>query len=141
MPAVRAIVRDAAAQDYRFSSLVLGIVKSDAFQKRIVAADTPDRLRSTLPCSSPGCRCPGGPFCKGVGATLALPFLDAMVPALTAAAEGGVGAAPRRVHLLLERHGDRQWTPATTGKGAAYPTILKPFEPHRSSAVVVSGPR
>jgi hypothetical protein len=40
MPAVRAIARASAAQDYRFSSLVLGIVKSDAFQKRIVAADT-----------------------------------------------------------------------------------------------------
>jgi mono/diheme cytochrome c family protein len=40
MPAVRAIVRDAAAYDYRFSSLVLGIVRSDAFQKRIVAVDT-----------------------------------------------------------------------------------------------------
>ena len=40
MPAVRTIVRDAAAQDYRFSSLVLGIVRSDAFQKRIVAVDT-----------------------------------------------------------------------------------------------------
>jgi hypothetical protein len=33
-------VIDAAAQEYRFSSLVLGIVKSDAFQKRIVVADT-----------------------------------------------------------------------------------------------------
>jgi hypothetical protein len=40
MPAVRAIVRGAAPQDYRFSSLVLGIVRSDAFQKRIVAVDT-----------------------------------------------------------------------------------------------------
>ena len=30
MPAVRTIVRDAAVQDYRFSSLVLGIVRSDA---------------------------------------------------------------------------------------------------------------
>ena len=44
---------------------------------------------------------------KGVGATLALPFLDAMVPALTPAPEGGGRPAPRRVHLLLERHGDR----------------------------------
>ena len=30
MPLVRSIVRDAAASNYRFSSLVLGIVKSDA---------------------------------------------------------------------------------------------------------------
>jgi mono/diheme cytochrome c family protein len=40
MPAVRAIVRDAGNNGYRFSTLVLGIVRSDAFQKRIVAANT-----------------------------------------------------------------------------------------------------
>jgi mono/diheme cytochrome c family protein len=34
MPAVRAIVRDAARQDYRFSSLVTGIVKSTPFQMK-----------------------------------------------------------------------------------------------------------
>jgi hypothetical protein len=32
MPEVRAIVRDAARNDYRFSSLLMGIVKSDPFQ-------------------------------------------------------------------------------------------------------------
>jgi mono/diheme cytochrome c family protein len=37
MPRVRAIVRDARAQDYRFSSLVLGVVRSDAFLKAKVA--------------------------------------------------------------------------------------------------------
>jgi len=35
MPAVRTIVRRAAATDYKFSSLVLGIVQSDSFQKKI----------------------------------------------------------------------------------------------------------
>jgi hypothetical protein len=34
MPAVRAIARDAAANENRFSSLVLGIVKSTPFQMR-----------------------------------------------------------------------------------------------------------
>jgi hypothetical protein len=34
MPAVRRIVREAARDDYRFESLVLGIVASDAFRKR-----------------------------------------------------------------------------------------------------------
>jgi hypothetical protein len=33
-PVVRAILRGAAPQDYRFSSLVLGIVKSTPFQMR-----------------------------------------------------------------------------------------------------------
>ncbi len=35
MPAVRAIVRNARSQDYRFSSLVLGIVNSVPFQWRM----------------------------------------------------------------------------------------------------------
>ena len=34
MPVVRQIARDAAAQNYRFSSIVLGIVKSTPFQKK-----------------------------------------------------------------------------------------------------------
>jgi mono/diheme cytochrome c family protein len=35
MPTVRGIVRRAAANDNRFSSLVMGIIESDAFQKRV----------------------------------------------------------------------------------------------------------
>ena len=44
MPAVRAIVRNAARDDYRFESIVLGIVQSDAFQMRQVPKPeaTPD---------------------------------------------------------------------------------------------------
>jgi len=38
MPAVRTIVRDAARDKYRFSSLILGIVKSSPFQMRTKAA-------------------------------------------------------------------------------------------------------
>jgi mono/diheme cytochrome c family protein len=41
MPTIRAIVRDAQAQDYRFSSIVLGIVRSPAF--------TTDRLPTPKP--------------------------------------------------------------------------------------------
>jgi mono/diheme cytochrome c family protein len=42
MPAVRKIVRSAAANDYRFSSLVLGIVSSDAFRlKKVTDGDKP----------------------------------------------------------------------------------------------------
>ena len=37
MPAIRAIVRGAAREDYRFASLVQGIVASDAFRMRVTA--------------------------------------------------------------------------------------------------------
>jgi hypothetical protein len=33
-PAVRKIVRDAAASDYRFSALLMGVVQSSPFQMR-----------------------------------------------------------------------------------------------------------
>ena len=36
MPVVRAIVRDAAADNYKFWSLVKGVVNSDAFLKKTV---------------------------------------------------------------------------------------------------------
>jgi hypothetical protein len=38
MPTVRGITRDAAKQNYRFSSIVLGIVKSPAFQMKTTTA-------------------------------------------------------------------------------------------------------
>ena len=39
MPVVRSIVRDAAEDDYRFSSIVLGIVRSPPFRMRMTPAD------------------------------------------------------------------------------------------------------
>jgi len=41
MPAVRSLVRQAAKDNYRFESIVLGIVSSDAFRKR--EASSPSR--------------------------------------------------------------------------------------------------
>ena len=41
MPAIRSIVRDAATQDYRWSSLVSGIVASQPFQMRTSGASPP----------------------------------------------------------------------------------------------------
>jgi hypothetical protein len=39
MPSVRAVLKDAARGDYRFSSIVLGIVKSPAFQMKVKGED------------------------------------------------------------------------------------------------------
>jgi hypothetical protein len=39
MPQVREIVRDAKRQGYRFSALVAGIVRSDAFRMQAVRRD------------------------------------------------------------------------------------------------------
>jgi hypothetical protein len=42
MPTVRSIVRRAAADDYKFSSLVIGIVQSDPFQKKMKVKKSAD---------------------------------------------------------------------------------------------------
>ena len=39
MPYVRSIIRDAARNDYRFSSLILGIVKSAPFQMKVKSSE------------------------------------------------------------------------------------------------------
>jgi hypothetical protein len=43
MPAIRTVLRKSAAENWRFSSLVLGIVESVPFQMRIVGPVLPDR--------------------------------------------------------------------------------------------------
>jgi hypothetical protein len=49
MPAVRQIVRDAARDNYRFSSLVLGVVRSAPFQMRKVPEADPVSTTAALP--------------------------------------------------------------------------------------------
>jgi hypothetical protein len=43
MPLVRSIVRDSGSSKYRFSSVVMGIVKSDTFQMNMKTADNSAR--------------------------------------------------------------------------------------------------
>jgi hypothetical protein len=78
-------------------------------------------------------------FLRGVGATVALPLLEAMVPALTATAK--TAANPRlRFGVVYVPHGviTTQWTPATTVADFAFPRIIKPLEPFRDVLTVVS---
>ena len=44
MPAIRAIVRDAARDNYRFSSIVMGIVAAPAFQSSVVERPEPAQV-------------------------------------------------------------------------------------------------
>lgn len=76
---------------------------------------------------------------RGMGASLALPFLDAMVPAATALAKTAAAPAPRFGAVFVPM-GERpsHWTPATSGTGFEFSPILKPIERFRESIVVVS---
>ena len=78
-------------------------------------------------------------FLRGMGATLALPFLDAMVPALSAAAPGG--SRVTRLGFVYAPNGTYlpNFHPATTGKGYEMTPVLQALEPFRDDMVVLSG--
>ena len=78
-------------------------------------------------------------FLRGAGVAVALPFLDAMVPAFTAAVK--TAAKPTfRFGAIYIPHGAimDQWTPATVGSGFEFTPILKPLEAFKDRAIVVS---
>jgi hypothetical protein len=80
---------------------------------------------------------------KGAGATLALPLLDAMFPATSAAATTAAGKTVKRFAFVGFPHGaimDR-WSPKETGTSYSMSPILKPLEPFRQHMTIVSGLR
>src|SRR5262247_1041697 len=79
-------------------------------------------------------------FLRGAGVTIALPFLESMVPAQTPLSK--TAATPKsRLTCIYIPHGATMdhWTPATEGIGFEFSEILKPLEPFREYVNVVSG--
>jgi len=81
-------------------------------------------------------------FLRGVGAALALPLLDAMVPALTAVVKTAANPV-RRLGVVYVPNGMamESWTPATLGAGFEFTPILKSLEPFRDQLLVMSNLR
>jgi hypothetical protein len=78
-------------------------------------------------------------FLRGLGATLALPLLDAMVPAATALSR--TDARPTaRFGVVYVPNGFvmSKWTPAEVGSDFAMTPILAPLEPYRKDLLVLS---
>ena len=174
MPTVRAIVRDAAQKDNAMSAFLAGIVESPAFRRvRVSSPGRADRrrlapardesLRAQRPkdsrtqrpqdpgtpsrCSSPRQHLSRRTVLKGLGATIALPVLDAMTPA------GASAAQSRRrpcASIALEMvHGSagsttfgikkNMWAPAAAGTAFDLsPTSLRSLEPYRDYLTIVS---
>ena len=79
-------------------------------------------------------------FLRGLGTAVALPFLDAMVPAL--AALNRPGAKPvLRMAFLYVPNGIimKDWSLQAEGAGFEFPRTLKPVEPFRDRLLVLSG--
>ena len=77
---------------------------------------------------------------RGVGASVGLPFLQAMIPAGVALAKTAAAAKPRMAFIYFP-HGAvmDKWTPKTEGSLADLPQILKPLDPFKKYLTVVSG--
>lgn len=77
---------------------------------------------------------------KGAGITLSLPFLDAMVPALTAQTKTAANAGPRLSFVYLP-HGAimDKWTPKKEGTAFEFTPILEALKPFRDQLNIISG--
>lgn len=76
-------------------------------------------------------------FLKGIGAAVALPMLDAMTPALSAAPK-----APVRLAFVYVPNGVVNidlWKPSTVGRGFEFPRLIKPLEGLREDLFVLTG--
>ena len=78
-------------------------------------------------------------FLRGLGATLALPLLDGMVPAF--AAINGTAKPAARLSVVYVPNGImmEQWTPAAEGSGYKLTPILEPLAPFRDRFLVLTG--
>src|SRR5262245_63423938 len=81
-------------------------------------------------------------FLRGAGVTIALPFLESMVPAQTPLKN--TAALPKtRLGCFYVPHGATmyKWTPATEGKNFQFSESLSPLEKYRDRLCVVSNLR
>ena len=79
---------------------------------------------------------------RGLGAAVALPLLDAMVPAASALSRTAANP-PRRFGVVYVPNGIamEHWTPTQEGRGFDLTPILQPLAPFRDQMTVVSGLR
>ena len=122
------ILKESARYRSTIPSLVLGIVTSVPFQREVVVIIITKKA------------IPRRTVLRGIGATLALPLLDGMVPALSALARTAANPSQRFTFIYVP-HGSimKQWTPAQEGSGFEFSPILKPLEPFRQYVNVLTG--
>jgi Protein of unknown function (DUF1552) len=79
---------------------------------------------------------------RGMGAAIALPWLEAMTPITARSDTADPGSPlPRRVAFLYVPNGVHMpdWTPTKTGTGFGFTPILQALEPFRDDLLVLSG--
>ncbi len=161
MPTVRRIVREAEKHDYKLSSFVMGVASEPRLPDEHAAGGRTDHRRRcplVAPVAVARLQEPDMPvltkrhlprrtMLKGMGAAIALPFLDAMLPAGTALAKAL--PAKRRLIAMEMVHGSagstafgakqHLWAPAEVGAGFDLtPSAMASLEPYRDYLTIVS---
>ena len=166
MPLIRSIVRDSESKNYRFSSLILGIVKSEPFQvnqKQEITSNGKSPLAARQFTNRDHKESKGNAIMfitkkhisrrtllRGAGVALALPLLDSMIPAQTLISKTAANPKTRFTGIFVP-HGAAPgwWVPEAGGPGEPkreagakdfkYPMIFEPLEPFREHTVITSG--
>ncbi len=175
MPTVRAITRDAAKNNNRLSSFVLGLVNSPAFptaraDSHTLTTDAAADAKRATPKRATDPQLTGRDptveekrrmvmsnkhmsrrtILRGMGVAVALPLLDAMVPARTLFAQGAAATDRKLRFVALEMvHGSagstqigiqrNLWAPKEVGSAFDLsPSALASLEPYRDALTIVS---
>ena len=148
-PAIRKIAREAAANDYRWSSVILGVVNSTPFRsasgratkppsdsKRVGTASSNEERRMIISKRA----IPRRTMLRGMGAMLALPLLDSMVPALSAL-QKTAGKPVNRFGVFYVPNGMimKNYLPTAVGANYELTPTLSALAPYRENILVVSG--
>ena len=76
---------------------------------------------------------------RGLGATVALPFLDAMFPAFSTVARAATPAHRFQAFYVPNGMAMEYWTPKGEGRAFEMSPILEPLTPYREQLLVLSG--
>jgi len=78
---------------------------------------------------------------RGLGAAVALPWLEAMLPETALAGGATQSALPKRMAFIYVPNGIimQDFTPRAEGTNFELPSILQPLEPHRADVNILSG--
>ena len=127
------INRTLAADGYRFQTL------DSADRGKSAVSITARGRGSTDIHDSHSKALPRRTFLKGMGTAVALPFLDAMIPAAAKAQSASDAMKPVRMAFVYVPNGIdmRHWNPSYEGELQELPRTLKPLEPFRKDITLL----
>lgn len=77
-------------------------------------------------------------FLKGFGASISLPFLEAMLPFAKASAQSAAQIPPRMVYIWFDLGVHRDdWLPGGSGQNWTLPSVLSPLQAHKNNITML----